>query len=84
MARQPMQADFLRLKLSRVMTSGQWAPKTLPLSTASTFTPHWDETAWKEGPSPNMDDGNYLGGVDGVTPMMFEPETIAFASNVCR
>jgi len=36
--------------------------------TASTFTLHWDGTAWSEVPSPNVDDANYLSAVDGATP----------------
>src|SRR5439155_15535056 len=37
-------------------------------NTSSTFTLHWDGTAWSEVPSPNVGDGNYLHGVDGATP----------------
>ena len=35
---------------------------------ASTFILHWDGTAWSEIPSPNVDVGNYLSGVDGAAP----------------
>lgn len=37
-------------------------------NTASTFTLHWDGTAWSEVPSPNVDNGNYLAAVDGASP----------------
>lgn len=37
-------------------------------NTASTFTMHWDGTAWSVIPSPNVDVGNYLSGVDGAAP----------------
>jgi hypothetical protein len=37
-------------------------------STASTFTIHWDGTAWSEIPSPNMGYSNGLAGVDGAAP----------------
>jgi hypothetical protein len=37
-------------------------------NTASTFTLHWDGTAWSEVPSPNVDDANYLHAVDGAAP----------------
>jgi hypothetical protein len=52
------------------MTCGQWVTKDLDYNqnTASTFTLHWDGTAWSEVPSPNLDDANYLHAVDGATP----------------
>jgi hypothetical protein len=34
-------------------------------NTSSTFTLHWDGAAWSEIPSPNVEEGNYLSGVDG-------------------
>jgi hypothetical protein len=37
-------------------------------TTTSTFTLHWDGTAWSEVPSPNVGDANSLNGVDGATP----------------
>ena len=37
-------------------------------NTSSTFTVHWDGTAWSEVPSPNVSDQNSLNGVDGATP----------------
>ena len=35
---------------------------------STTFTLHWNGTAWSEVPSPNADVGNYLSGVDGASP----------------
>ena len=37
-------------------------------NTSSTFTVHWDGTAWSEVPSPNVSDQNSLNSVDGATP----------------
>jgi hypothetical protein len=36
-------------------------------NTASTFTLHWNGTAWSEIPSPKVDSANYLAGVDGAS-----------------
>jgi hypothetical protein len=36
--------------------------------TGSTFTLHWDGTAWSEIPSPNVDEFSGLVGVDGASP----------------
>ena len=36
-------------------------------NTSSTFTLHWDGTAWSEVPSPNVDEFSGLSGVDGAT-----------------
>src|SRR5438874_2271050 len=37
-------------------------------NTSSTFTLHWDGTAWSEIPSPNVIDTGSLRGVDGAAP----------------
>jgi hypothetical protein len=34
----------------------------------TTLTLHWDGTTWSEIPSPNVEEGSYLGGVDGTAP----------------
>jgi hypothetical protein len=67
----PANASVL-LSVKAFATNDVWAVGYKDLdynqNTASTFTLHWDGTAWSEVPSPNVDDANYLHGVDGATP----------------